>query len=167
MHTMRQVKQRNKQYKPRGPQQWCAFYSTNPANDVADLANDNIEWQLTLNPKYQNNTEHNELDEAKSYRHNDFKGKTRFRRWRWRCFDSTVSCPKTKVSMLSWNLRGKPVWLRQRRGCSAVRSVLHAMQPSTRIHAWCTTCAATSRYCVSGWINSNVICWITMNYLHP
>lgn len=82
MHTMRQVKQRNKQYNPRGPQQWCAFYSTNPANDVADWANDNIEWQLTLNPKYQNNTEHNELDEAKSYRHNDFKGKTRFRRWR-------------------------------------------------------------------------------------
>ena len=78
MHTMRQVKQRNKQYKPRGPQQWSAFYSTNPANDVADLANDNIEWQLTLNPKYQNNTEHNELDEAKSYQHNDFKGKTRF-----------------------------------------------------------------------------------------
>lgn len=54
------------------------FFSTNPANDVADLANDNIEWQLTLNPKYQNNTEHNELDEAKSYQHNDFKGKTRF-----------------------------------------------------------------------------------------
>ena len=48
MHTMRQVKQRNKQYKPRGPQQWSAFYSTNPANDVADLANDIVTGKRKL-----------------------------------------------------------------------------------------------------------------------
>ena len=30
----------------------------------------------------------------------------------------------------------------------AVRANFSFMQPSTRIHAWCTTCAATSRYCV-------------------
>ena len=49
-----------------GPQQGSSFYSTNPANEVADWISDDIERLLALNPNALNNNENSEYSKAKN-----------------------------------------------------------------------------------------------------
>ena len=48
------------------PQQGSSFYSTNPANEVADWISDDIERLLALNPNALNNNENSEYSKAKN-----------------------------------------------------------------------------------------------------
>lgn len=55
-----------------GPQQGSSFYSTNPANEVADWVNDDIERQFALNKDNLNEKESSEFSKAKNgLRNND------------------------------------------------------------------------------------------------